>query len=68
MKAVLEDGSAKADYVTLTIPFKETGHGDFDPTKKKYKLAIVCSSSKKGDQFMGADGSKLWVKHLEVTR
>lgn len=47
MKAVLEDGSAKADYVTLTIPFKETGNGSFDPTKKKYKLAIVCSSSKK---------------------
>ena len=68
MKAVLEDGSAKADYVTLTIPFKETGNGSFDPTKKKYKLAIVCSSSKKGDLFMGADGSKLWVKYLEVTR
>ena len=67
MKAVLADGTAKADYTTQTISFVETGNGTYDASKK-YKLAIVCSSSKKGDQFMGADGSKLWVKHLEVTK
>lgn len=65
LKAVLADGTAKSAYTTETISFKETGNGIFDPAKK-YKLAIVCSSSKQGDEFMGADGSKLWVKHLEV--
>lgn len=66
MKAILADGSAKSTYQTQTIPFTSTGNGAFDPTKK-YKLAIVCSSSKRGDEFMGADGSKLWVKLLKVT-
>lgn len=66
MKAVLADGNAKDAYQNVTIPFLETGNGTFD-SSKKYKLAIVCSSSKKGDEFMGADGSKLWVKYLEVT-
>lgn len=66
LKAVLPDGTAKSAYTTETIPFKETGNGTYDPAKK-YKLAIVCSSSKRGDEFMGADGSQLWVKSLEVT-
>ena len=67
LKAVLADGTAKPDYVTETISFTEIGNGSFD-SAKKYKLAIVCSSSKRGDEFMGAHGSKLWVKHLEVTK
>lgn len=65
LRAILGDGSDKDAYTTMTIPFEETGNGSYDPAKK-YKLAIVCSSSKRGDEFMGADGSKLWVKHLEV--
>lgn len=66
LKAVLEDGKAQSSYVTKEIPFTATGNGTYD-SAKMYKLAIVCSSSKRGDEFMGADGSKLWVKHLEVT-
>ena len=31
-----------------------------------YKLAIVCSSSKDGDSFMGAGGSTLILDELEV--
>lgn len=65
LKAALEDGTAKGDYTTKTISFKETGKGSYDSTKK-YKLAIVCTSSKEGDKFMGADGSQLWVKYLEI--
>lgn len=34
---------------------------------KKYKLAIVCSSSAKGDSFEGAPGSELIVKKLLVS-
>lgn len=66
LKAVLKDGTAKSAYVTEEIPFTATGNGTYNPAKM-YKLAIVCSSSKRGDEFMGADGSKLWVKYLEVT-
>lgn len=65
LKAALANGVAQSDYKTVTVPFEETGKGSYDPTKK-YKLAIVCSSSKDGDKFMGADGSKLFVKYLEV--
>ncbi|MBU9882778.1 PCMD domain-containing protein, partial [Bacteroides sp. MSK.20.82] len=32
----------------------------------KYKLAIVCSSSKEGDLFKGAGGSTLILDELEV--
>ena len=34
---------------------------------KKYKLAIVCSSSKDGDKFSGAPGSVLYVDDLKVS-
>ena len=56
---------AKSDYQEVTVDFKETGNGSYDATKK-YKLAIVCTSSKWGDQFMGADLSSLYVKYLAV--
>ncbi len=35
-------------------------------TGKKYKLAIICSSSRWGDAFSGAPGSTLTVDELEV--
>ena len=65
LKAELTDGTAKSDYQTVIADFKETGNGSYDATKK-YKLAIVCTSSKWGDQFMGADLSSLYVKYLAV--
>lgn len=33
---------------------------------KKYKLAVVCSSSSDGDKFEGAPGSELTVRSLEI--
>lgn len=33
---------------------------------KKYKMAIVCSSSKAGDSFKGAVNSTLFVDELEI--
>lgn len=65
LKAELTDGTAKDSYQEMTVNFKETGNGAYDATKK-YKLAIVCTSSKWGDQFMGADRSSLYVKSLAV--
>lgn len=65
LKAMLADGSAKDNYVEVSVPFAETGNGTYDASKK-YKLAIVCTPSKWGDQFMGADLSSLYVKSLSV--
>lgn len=65
MRALLPSGEAVADYKTLELPFVSTNNGAYDPSKK-YKIAIVCSSSKDGDKFEGAPESILYVKHLEV--
>jgi hypothetical protein len=48
------------------VDFKFKDGKNFDPAKK-YKLAVVCSSSKDGDKFSGAPGSVLYVDDLEVT-
>ncbi|WP_294141958.1 PCMD domain-containing protein [uncultured Sanguibacteroides sp.] len=64
LKASLIDGNSTSDYNSRTIHFEEIGNGSYDPTKK-YKLAIVCTPSKDGDQFMGAE-STLWIKYLEI--
>ena len=64
-KASLKDETAKPIYTDFNINF-DWGSNKFDPTKK-YKLAIVCSSSKDGDKFSGAPGSVLYVDDLKVT-
>lgn len=64
-KASLQDRSAKTDYTDFNITF-DFGDKKFDSTKK-YKLAIVCSSSIDGDKFTGAPGSVLYVDDLKVT-
>lgn len=61
--ALLADGSAKVNFTACDIPF--TYIKEYDPAKK-YKLAVVCSSSAKGDSFEGAPGSELIVRSLEV--
>ncbi|MBP9587305.1 MAG: PCMD domain-containing protein, partial [Bacteroides sp.] len=48
-KAVLQDGTAKADYTEFNIPFTFV-EGKTYEAGAKYKMAIVCSSSKEGDK------------------
>ena len=55
------DGKEQAEYTDFSVDFK------FKDPAKKYKLAVVCSSSKDGDKFSGAPGSVLYVDDLEVT-
>lgn len=38
---------------------------EFDPNKT-YKFALVCSSSKDGDKYWGAKGSKLWLDDINI--
>ena len=61
--AQLQDGSAKADWTSFEIPF--TYVQKYDATKK-YRFAIMCSSSSDGDNFNGAPGSTLIVDDLEI--
>lgn len=63
--AALSDGTAKAAWTSFDIPFTWLEGKTYDPAKK-YKLAIVCSSSKEGDLFKGAGGSTLLIDEFEV--
>lgn len=63
--AALQDGTAKADYTFFDIPFTYLEGKSYEDGAK-YKLAIVCSSSKEGDAFKGAGGSTLILDELEV--
>ena len=63
--AELEDRTAKAEYTPFSLEFKFQAGKTYDATKL-YKLALICSSSKDGDKFMGAAGSTLIIDELEV--
>lgn len=63
--AALQDGTAKADYTSFDIPFTYLEGKSYEEGAK-YKLAIVCSSSKEGDYFKGAGGSTLILDELEI--
>lgn len=63
--AALTDGTAKAEYTEFDIPFVYLDGKTYEEGAK-YKLAIVCSSSKEGDFFKGAEGSTLILDEIEV--
>lgn len=65
MRAVLADGSNKADWTNFSIPFTKVEGKVYDASKKYY-LAIVCSSSAEGDYYMGAPGSTLLIDEFKV--
>lgn len=51
-------------FTQFSIPFKYTKSLDF--TQYDYRLTIVLSSSKDGNEYQGAAGSKLVVDNIEV--
>lgn len=63
--AQLSDGTAKTEYTYFNIPFKYLAGKSYEEGAK-YKIAIVCSSSKEGDFFKGAGGSTLILDELEI--
>ncbi|MDR0419471.1 MAG: PCMD domain-containing protein, partial [Prevotellaceae bacterium] len=65
LRAVLPDGSAKADWTYFDLPFEPVDGRTYDPAKS-YKFTIICSSSKNGDTFSGAPGSTLIVDDFEI--
>ena len=50
---------------SFKIPFQNLEGKKYE-AGKDYQIAIVCSSSKKGDLFVGAGGSTLFIDDLEV--
>jgi len=63
--AQLSDGTAKAEYTYFNLPFQYLPGKTYE-AGAKYKIAIVCSSSKEGDLFKGAGGSTLILDELEI--
>lgn len=59
-KVVCEPKTEYTDF-TLTMDYKKS----YDPSKK-YKLAVVFSSSIEGDKYFGAVGSTLWIDQVVI--
>lgn len=57
---ITENTNGFTDF-TLNFTYKKA----YDPTKK-YKFAIISSSSAEGDKFEGAPGSELLIESLEI--
>ena len=57
--------SDQAEWTEFNVNFEMLEGKTYDPSKT-YKLALVCSSSKDGNLFKGAENSTLWVDNLEV--
>jgi len=64
-RAELTDGSAKSEYTEFNLNFEYKYDKTYDPAKK-YRLAIICASSKWGDTFSGAPGSVLYIDDIEL--
>lgn len=64
-RAELKDGAAKNEYTSFDLEFEYKYGKTYDPNKK-YRLAIICASSKWSDTFSGAPGSVLYVDDIEI--
>ena len=65
LKAELSDGSATDGWVYFELDFESVNGAEYDENAD-YHIAIVCSSSKYGDNFQGAGGSTLLLDDLRV--
>ena len=63
--ASVKDAGERSEYTAFNVNFEYKNGKSWD-SSKIYKLAIVCSSSKDGDNFSGAPGSVLYIDNLEV--
>ena len=61
-----DEAAEAGKYIDFNVNFMYKDGKSWDASKK-YKLAIVCSSSKDGDKFSGAPGSVLYVDDLKVS-
>jgi hypothetical protein len=59
-------GTPGDDYISFDVPFAYRSNELIDFEKKQYKIAVVFSSSFKGDLFEGVIGSCLKVDNVEI--
>lgn len=64
-RAVLADGSAKANYTRFDIPFAYVPGADLSGD---LMIAMVASASYKGGEYAGAIGSKLVIDSLQIIK
>ena len=64
-KARLTDLTPKKEYTRFELPFEKTGVTP--PEGAVLRYTIVASSSRRGDDFVGAVGSILLLDDLEIT-
>lgn len=63
-KAILKDGSAKAEWTRFDIAFEYLAL----PSQGPMMMAIVASSSHDGNEYKGAIGSRLVIDNLQIVR
>ncbi len=65
--ARVEDLHKTAEWTHFDIPFTYSQELDKETLANGgYSFSVVCSSSKDGDQYIGALGSTLWVDELSI--
>lgn len=64
-KAMFSTDKTSTSFEKIEIPF-EYGDGKTYDAERKYRLAILTSSSAAGDTFSGAPGSVLYIDNIEI--
>lgn len=59
------EGENQADFKDFELNLEYVEGKKYDPSLN-YRLALIFSSSYKGDKFSGAPGSKLWIDNVTV--
>lgn len=64
-KAEVRDHTPRTTYTQFDVPFQPTGVTP--PPDAQLRYAVVCTSSRQGDIFRGAVGSRLLLDDLQIT-
>lgn len=66
MRAGIQSGAATDGWKRFELDFEEVNGKTYD-SSKEYKIAFICTSSKKGDAYEGAPNSTLMLDDLKIT-
>lgn len=65
MRAGIQSGAATNGWVSFDLDFTEVNGKTYD-SSAEYKLAFICTSSKKGDAYEGAPNSTLMLDDFKI--
>lgn len=65
MRAGIQSGAATNGWMSFELDFTEVNGKTYD-SSTEYKLAFICTSSKKGDAYEGAPNSTLMLDDLKI--